>query len=291
MDRFAHVQFAAIDATSVITRAPKAPSPPPPVLNEINPDIQQAMLFRSLLRTVGLSSAAYRTGTLVRRWAACLRAIDCADGLSAMRQIHKDPVKQQAAVDALLLGVTEFFRDAPVFQALAGQVLPKLLTAGCMRVLSVGCSNGAEVYSVLMLADSLAPDAQVEALGIDCRPNAIAAARNASFAADRISSIPPEFQRRYVTLSQQHYVINEKLWLRADWKIDDALCANLGPPADLVLCRNLAIYLRTREAHRLWQRLAAAVRLGGFLCVGKAERPTCPGFRFVAPCLYERVQS
>lgn len=291
MDRFVHVQFAAVDDTTVLPRAHASTPSPDPGTTELSPDIQQAILFRSLLRTVGLSSTSYRSGTLVRRWTACLRALGCQDGATAMRQLHEYPVKRQAAVDAILLGVTDFFRDPPVFQALAGEILPRLLARGCLRVVSVGCSSGAEVYSVLMLADSLAPEAQVEALGIDCRPNAIAAARNASFPADRLSSIPPEFRGRYVTQTRQQCVINEKLWLRADWKIGDALRAELGPPADLLLCRNLVIYLRTREANRLWQRLAAAVRPGGYLCVGKAERPTCPGFRFVAPCLYERVQS
>jgi chemotaxis protein methyltransferase CheR/two-component system CheB/CheR fusion protein len=57
----------------------------------------------------------------------------------------------------------------------------------------------------------------------------------------------------------------------------------------LVLCRNLSIYLQPRASTELWRQLEAAVRPGGVLVLGKAERPGCTRrFAPLGPCLYRR---
>jgi chemotaxis protein methyltransferase CheR len=60
----------------------------------------------------------------------------------------------------------------------------------------------------------------------------------------------------------------------------------------MILCRNLSIYLQPSAAGRIWSRLAAALKPGGFLVLGKAERPYgAVGLRSVAPCVYRRERS
>jgi chemotaxis methyl-accepting protein methylase len=57
----------------------------------------------------------------------------------------------------------------------------------------------------------------------------------------------------------------------------------------LILCRNLTMYLRPEVAGRVWEALEHALRPGGFLVLGKAERPI--GARrlgVVAPCIFRR---
>jgi chemotaxis protein methyltransferase CheR/two-component system CheB/CheR fusion protein len=41
----------------------------------------------------------------------------------------------------------------------------------------------------------------------------------------------------------------------------------------LILCRNMSIYLQPGAVERLWRSLEAALRPGGTLVLGKAERP------------------
>jgi chemotaxis methyl-accepting protein methylase len=55
---------------------------------------------------------------------------------------------------------------------------------------------------------------------------------------------------------------------------------------DLILCRNLAIYLEPVAAEVLWMRLAEAIAPGGYLIVGKAEKPRVSSLRRVAPSIY-----
>jgi chemotaxis methyl-accepting protein methylase len=59
---------------------------------------------------------------------------------------------------------------------------------------------------------------------------------------------------------------------------------------DLILFRNVAIYLDPRLAQSLWARLVRQLRVGGLLVTGKAERPpqNLP-VRRIGHCLYERM--
>ena len=64
----------------------------------------------------------------------------------------------------------------------------------------------------------------------------------------------------------------------------------MKPPGiwDVVLCRNLVIYLHEPAGRTLLQDLASALALGGFLVVGRAERaPDYRGLRAVGTCTYQ----
>jgi chemotaxis protein methyltransferase CheR len=86
-----------------------------------------------------------------------------------------------------------------------------------------------------------------------------------------------------------------RITLRAHcrWSVGDAF--RLPPEVDgagtrdLVLCRNLAIYLTPESAADLWERCLAQLRPGGLLVTGKAERPPAhirPALERVGPCIY-----
>ncbi len=61
---------------------------------------------------------------------------------------------------------------------------------------------------------------------------------------------------------------------------------------DLVLCRNVVIYLTEQVRDDLHRRLAAALRPGGYLLVGSTERVSWPsqlGLRLVHPFVYRKT--
>jgi len=86
-------------------------------------------------------------------------------------------------VEALLNHETSFYRDLAAFRGLAGDVLPRLAARARdrrLRIWSAGCSTGQEAYSLAMLFAADRPlwgDVDVEILGTDVSPQAIAQAR------------------------------------------------------------------------------------------------------------------
>ena len=57
---------------------------------------------------------------------------------------------------------------------------------------------------------------------------------------------------------------------------------------DVILCRNMAMYLAPEAAAALWRNLDSLLRPGGILVLGKAERPTGTRLSMIAPCVYRR---
>jgi chemotaxis methyl-accepting protein methylase len=87
--------------------------------------------------------------------------------------------------------------------------------------------------------------------------------------------------------SESGAIVDSSLSRAVHWQVADAFSFESRHPWDLILCRNLAIYLHAATAARLWNRLWNMLAPGGYLVVGKAEKPTV-GFIRVAPCVYRK---
>jgi chemotaxis protein methyltransferase CheR len=277
----------------------RSPSPPPEFPPALSPAAES--FIRWLFIRAGLRFSHYKPETLARRLPACLRAVHAASPTEARRLLRRRPDLLEPALEALLIGVTSFFRDEGVFSTLRRRVLPELVqrwrSRGAdqrLRVWSAGCSSGAELYSVALLLleqGALWPE-RCELLGTDCRGDAITGAAAGVFDPADLKRVPRELFREFFVYEDDHYRVRADVRSAVRWRRGDALAAPEPGPWDLVLCRNLAIYLQPAAATRLWGMLAAALRPGGVLVVGKAERPVgVAGLAPAGPCVYRRVDS
>lgn len=304
-ERFRHVAFAgecpaAPDQLRPSQRlAPRARLAPPVVL-----DSESRTLFDTLGRCCGIDIARYRASILLRRRAACLRALRVDSGSEAARLVVADEAKAQRALAAVMIGVTSFFRDGPVFAELR-----RLLAGrrGGLDALSVGCSDGAELYSVAMLLAEEGRLGDSQLWGVDCRREAIAQATDGVYGREALVSVPADWQARYfapanragqragrVRMSGAVQVL-DGLRGACRWVVADGFELP-EPPAlpgsfDLILCRNLAIYLTPPAVARLWGLLVSRLRPGGLLVVGKAERPVladAAALTRTVNCIYQK---
>ena len=316
-NRYRHVVFTTPPARPALNLGVRVPVMPSPLISIPNDSPTNAetstsgsdehdAFFAWIFLEAGLSARHYRPLSLLRRLPACLRALRVDDVAQARRLLRRHPQFISVAVGALLLGVTEFFRDANVFEALEAG-LPALLRASAadgnrpLRVWSAGCSDGAELYSVAMLLAELCALQRCELLGTDCRREAIVTATKGVFSATGLRGLPAAMIDRYVLPDAGANVmsgegsklhrIDERLRGAVRWLQSDLLGGPQPGPWDLVLCRNVAMYLEPLAADRLWRGIVSSLWPGGLLVLGKAERPSAAAARElspVAPCIYRR---
>jgi chemotaxis methyl-accepting protein methylase len=278
--------------------ADAGPSPAAPT-EPLAPEVES--FLRWLLSRAGLSFRHYKPETLVRRLPACLRALRVGSVGQARALLQRQPQLAAAALDALLIGVTGFFRDEAVFSMLHRRTLPDLLRrrqaqvgSRTFRVWSAGCSDGAELYSVAILLvelGALSPFG-VELVGTDCRPEALERAAAGAFDAATVKSVPPHLLGRYFSFDGSRYHVQRALRAAVRWRCGDVLGGIEPGPWDLVLCRNVAIYLQPESAAALWPSLASVLRPGGALVLGKAERPGgVTDLVTEGPCVYRRADA
>ncbi len=249
-----------------------------------------AALARWILTRAGLDGNAYRAESLRRRIPACLRALKVRSEDEARRRIADRPALLPVAVDTLLIGVTEFFRDPDVFETLRRHVLPALAACRPLRVWSAGCASGAELYTVAgLLADAGLLDGAL-LLGTDCRADAIREARDGTVSAPP-NSIPSEalLRNHFVALSPGRWQPANRIRERIQWRLGDVLRGAEPGPWHLILWRNVAIYLDPGPAAEVCDRVSAELAAGGFLVLGKAERPAgLPDMLPAGRCIYRK---
>jgi chemotaxis methyl-accepting protein methylase len=246
-----------------------------------------------LLDKAGLSISDYRPETIKRRIPACIRAVRVATIRDVCTTAGRHPELLRTAISALMIGVSSFFRDASVFETLGRSILPQLLADGSWpRIWSAGCSEGAELYSVAMLLAEQGALPRCELLGTDCRADAIARARAGTYTVEGIKGVPDNWLPRYFITDGRGWRAHPSLRTGMQWRSGNVL--NTPEPGlwDLILCRNMAIYLHAPTAGRLWAQLEQSLRPGGVLVLGKAERPHgATTLRPIAPCIFRRDRS
>jgi chemotaxis protein methyltransferase CheR len=292
--RFRHVLFRganplprAMERPGAAPRPARAAAMPCP---ESGAD-PATLFLRRILMQAGLNPLLYRTPPLVRRLPACLRALRVDTCAAAERLLAAKPALISHALESLLIGTTELFRDPAVFTQLEEDVLPKLLQRPARpRVWSAGCSEGAELHSVALLLAKLGGLKGSHLLGSDCRRDAIERAMRGVYPpGDR--EFPVAAGRYWEGLADGRIAISPEIRQKLEWEQVDLLAPRAPGTWDLILCRNLAIYLEPIAAATLWSRLAEALAPGGFLIAGKAEKPRLSCLRRIAPSIYCKCTS
>jgi chemotaxis protein methyltransferase CheR len=308
-DPFAHIAFLG-DVRAPVRRE-REPRVPAAAVARKPLDPASTEFFATLCRSAGVEAARYRDTILQRRQAACLRALrasSCEEGLAT---IARDAVATRRALAAVMIGVTAFFRDGAVFASLAEHIAALHAERGPLDVLSAGCSDGSELYSTAMVTATVGAARDARFFWIDCRADAIALARLGVYAAESARAIPEairdQFVRPIAVDATRRRERGERFERAPLVRVSDALreacrwqTADVFQPIraagwperfDVVLCRNLAIYLTADATHRLWENLLAHLRPGGLIVIGKAEYPPqafAAELVKLGPCLFRK---
>ncbi len=242
-----------------------------------DPSFEALLLY--LKRTRGFDFTLYKRPSLMRRVALRLAETGTNDFDEYRDYLEVHPDEFALLFDVLLLHVTAFFRDAPVWERLREDVLPRLLSlrpeTEPIRVWSAGCATGQEAYSVaLLLVDALGPQAfqrRVRIYATDLDEGALATARAAVYSAKEVSSVPPELLHKYFERMGTQYALRKEvrrgvIFGRHNLHHDAAISR-----VDLLTCRNVLMYFQAEAQTRIMSRLQFALREDGVLALGKAE--------------------
>ena len=245
-----------------------------------------------------------RTGqqlTMSRRWrletalSSLLRERGIAnlDELITILVMGKEPALASLVVEALLNNETYFFRDRVPFDALQAKLLGDLAEARkdkrSLRIWSAGCSTGQEVYSLAMLFAEAPLKWQgwtIDILGTDVSSSAIRRAREGSYTQFEVQrGLAVTQMIRWFEEKGDQWQASAQLRGRARFAVHNLLEA---PPQggeskfDIVLCRNVLLYLNAEKRALAFERLASAIAPDGALMLGAGETVIGQTERFAA---------
>ena len=176
-------------------------------------------------------------------------------------------------VEAMTTNETSWFRDVAPFAALSAHILPLLRAAGAtdrVRVWSAACSTGQEPYSILMaLADA---PLSVEVVATDLNEQVLARAREGQYSQLEVNrGLPAAVLVRHFERVGAHWRVRADLRNRVQFRRHNLMDAPPPGPFDLVFLRNVLIYFDLPTKRAVLDRVARALRPGGFVVLGAAE--------------------
>lgn len=182
-------------------------------------------------------------------------------------------------LDAAVNGETYFFRDPSSLRAFAEEIAPERLLAagqdGVLDVWSAGCATGEEPYSlsIVLHERGLLPGRRVRILGTDLSPAHVRRARAAVFGPQALRATSPERRRDAFDaapggLFRLKPALAAPVLFEARSILDEPLS---GPAFDVILCRNVLIYLDEEARTRVVEVLASRLKPGGYILLGASD--------------------
>lgn len=234
-------------------------------------DAVAAILARHLgLEVASIGASALRAAIAARSKA---RGVG-VDGYAALLETGRDELA--ALVDEIVVPESWFFRDRVPFQHLAQRAARITRSGKRVRVLSAPCSTGEEPYSVAMAFVDTGIGANLVTIdAIDVSPPLLTAARAGVYRKSSFRGIDERFRTEYFaprdddtwTLSDD---VRNMVRFRTANLVGVDFLANEAP-YDIILCRNLLIYLTSEARAIVLGRLSALLADDGILVVGHAE--------------------
>jgi chemotaxis protein methyltransferase CheR len=232
-----------------------------------------------------------RTGqqlTMSRRWRIETalstlmreRGIGTLDELITILVMGEQPNLSQRVIEALLNNETYFFRDRAPFDLLQRYALPELakrrVQSKRLRIWSAGCSTGQEVYSLAML---FAEEPQkwggwtIDILGTDVSTSCVDRARDGTYSQFEVQrGLGINQMIKWFEECADGWRAIEQLRKPVRFQVQNILEPPTHPGGfDIVLCRNVLLYLNPEKKTLAFERIASAMAEDGWLMLGAGE--------------------
>jgi chemotaxis protein methyltransferase CheR len=206
------------------------------------------------------------------------RGIATLDELITILVMGKEPGLSNQVVEALLNNETYFFRDRSPFDLLERSVLPEIAQRASrrLRIWSAGCSTGQEVYSLAMMFaenETAWRGWTIDILGTDVSGEVVDRARAGvytQFEVQRGLGIGQTI--KWFEESDDGWRVVEGLRRPIRFQVHNILEPPPHPGQfDIVLCRNVLLYLNAEKRRAAFDRLASAMAPDGWLMLGAGE--------------------
>jgi two-component system CheB/CheR fusion protein len=220
----------------------------------------------------------YKRGTVLRRLERRMQVTRQPKLPAYHDYLEGHPEETAALLQDMLISVTSFFRDRRAFEALERELMDSLLShrplPRQLRVWSVGCATGEEAYSLAMVLNDHAPQSLRGALQVfasDIDERALAVARAAVYPEAILTDVPPTRLRQYFQKEAGVYRVRKELREQVMFALHNVLRDPPFSRVDVIVCRNLLIYLEREAQQRVLEIFHFALNPGGVLFLGSAE--------------------
>ncbi|MFB6086877.1 MAG: protein-glutamate O-methyltransferase CheR [Haloarculaceae archaeon] len=227
---------------------------------------------------LSFAASYYNEAYLDRRVTARLRRTDAETYREYLRVLRDDEDEQEELLNSLSINVTSFFRNPEMWERLRPVLRDLTDEHRTVRLWSAPCSDGREPYSLAMLAlDDPEIDARrIEITATDISDRALDIAREGVYETTQTTDIDEELEllddySPYVEQDDDCFRVRESVREMVSFRRHDLIRDEPLGGFELVMCRNLLIYISTEYKEPILETLDGALVDRGYLVIGMTE--------------------
>jgi chemotaxis protein methyltransferase CheR len=238
-------------------------------------------------KRTGIRVGDNRRDVLTHALKECAESMECADldqFFSYLQDARTDSEVWNDLIKKVTIGETYFFRDSDYMEALYRNILPDLIarhqTDHTLRLWSAGCATGEEPYSLAILLRQILPDVdqwKILILATDINRHALKQGAAGRYRAWSFRETDPVIRSICFTSDGDTFTLDPAVRKMVAFAYHNLAEDNYPSPAnqtsnlDLILCRNVTIYLPMSLIQDIANRFYQCLSNGGWLMVGPSE--------------------
>lgn len=245
----------------------------------------RSMSFKSLLNQIvqdrGLDFRQYHQGVIRRKIAVRMRLNKLESYSEYGHLLTKRPEEFEKLLEDLCINVSEFFRDKEVWitvKYLLENLIKqkKIGNDRFLKIWSAGCANGEEPYSLAILLQEISrtePWAfELELTSTDIDKKALLTAQEGVYPKENLKNVEARYLKSYfIALADGRCQLKDEIRAMVKFQRLDLIRDDSIREADVVVCRNVFIYLNRSLQEQLLMKFYRSLKAGGYLVMGKVE--------------------
>lgn len=241
-----------------------------------------------LQHMTGFDYTAYRIEMLERRIEYRLVQTKIKNHQDYYASLLNSPEETTQLLDSCLINVSSFFRDSLSFEILNKAVIPKIISKKIkcgdnnIRIWSSACANGEEPYTLAILFHHYLKtekiNLEVNIYATDLDQTALKKAKLGIYPLESIQDVKLEFYSHYFNTFEDQVQICDEIKNMVTFSSYNLLSKNTYAPSesifaefDLILCRNILIYLKPHYQHQIFNKICKSLLEDSFLMLGESE--------------------
>ena len=205
---------------------------------------------------------------------------DYSELVDQLKQASAGPLHEKV-VDAMTTNETSFFRDMPVFDALAKEIIPDVMRQNqatrTINIWSAACSSGQEIYSTCIILLERFPQLRlgwkINLMASDLSTEILERAQEGSYSQLEINrGMPAKYLMRYFDQVGSRWNIKPELREMVTFQHLNLIKPwPMLPRMDIIFLRNVLYYFSTETRKQILTKVKRRLNQDGYLLLGSAE--------------------
>jgi chemotaxis protein methyltransferase CheR len=242
-------------------------------------EIEIRLLLEGIRLCYGYDFREYALEPIRRNILAAMKAESVPTISAYQDRILHDAACMQRFLGAVGVSVTSMFREGELMRCLREEVVPVFRTYPSVRIWTVGCATGEEVYSLAIMLQEENVLQRASIYATDLNEDTLAVARIGAYPLDRVRT----YEDRYLKSGgigklSDHYIVSGRsarfhrsLQKNVTWARHNLVTDASFNEFHLIICANVLIYFRPMLQERAHKLFSDSLIRSGFLGLGKGE--------------------